>query len=130
MDSTLQFLQSYLLDFSSLASSGKRLFEISSPLREEILARFLQGLTFPELFHLCHLLPTFATALNSFVPSHELSFELRDSVTSESPLSQQIQVMFAQCFCVRCQAAESVSYCLNSFLTAAPSGPNYCLCSV
>lgn len=103
MNPILQFLQNYLLDFSSLAASGKRLFQISSPLHEEILTQFLQGLTFPELFHLCHLLPTFDTALNSFVPSHEFSLELCDSVTSEFPLSRQIRVMFAQCFCARCQ---------------------------
>lgn len=93
----------------------------------DTLPQFLQGLTFPKFFHLCHLLPTFDIALNSFVPSHEFSLALCfTSVTSESPLSQQIQVMFAQ-YCVRCQAAESVLYSLNSFLTATSSEPSYCL---
>lgn len=128
MNSILHFFQSYLLDFSSLAASGKRLFQISSPLHEEILAHFLQGLTFRELFHLCHLLPTFDIALNSFILSHALSLELYFTVvTFECPLFQQIQVMFLQCFCVKCQAAESILYCRSSFLTAASSGPSYCL---
>lgn len=128
MNSILQFLQSYLLDFSSLAASGKRLLQISSPLHEEILAHFLQGLTFPEPFHLCHLLPTFDIALNSFILSHALTLELSFTlVTFEPLLFHQIQVMFPQCFCVSCQAAESTLYCQSSFLTAASSGPSYCL---
>lgn len=72
-----------------------------------------------------HLLPMFDTALNSFIPCHEFSLELCFLlVTSESPLSRWTQVVFAQCFCARCQAAESVLCCLNSFLTATSSGPS------
>lgn len=104
MNTVLQFLQSsiYLIFFFP-GCLWQEAVQISSPLHEEILAQFLQGLTFPELFHLCHLLSTFDIALNSFVPSHEFSLVLCfTSVTSESPLSQQIQVMFAQHFHVRC----------------------------
>lgn len=102
------------------AASGKSMFQISSSLHEEIPTQFLPGLTFPELFRLCHLLSTFDTALNSLISSHEFSLELCFTmVTSESPLSQRIQVMFAQC-----QAAESVLSCLNSSFTATSSGPS------
>lgn len=55
------------------AASGKNMFHISSSLHQEIFAQLLQGLTFPELFHLCHLLLTFDIALNRFISSHKFS---------------------------------------------------------
>lgn len=78
-------------------------------LQEEILTQFLQGLTFLQLFRLCHLLPTFDTTLSScvllflfFLPFLEFCFT---SVTSETSLPANTCHVY-QHFHERCQAAK------------------------